>query len=66
MISHNTIDPVVIEKLNKKLDELIAEFDGKVSHRNAQSFKAKLKEYLKQEGIHGDWWLHDLLKKRGL
>lgn len=59
------VQPEVIEKLNKKLDELIAEF-GTVTHRNAQSFKAKWKEFLKQEGIHGEWWLADLLKKRGL
>lgn len=65
-MTNNSVNPAMIEKLNKKLDELIAEFNGTITHRNAQSFKSKWKEFLKAEGVHGEWWLNDLLRKRGL
>lgn len=60
------VQPEAIDKINKKIDELIAEFGGTVSHRTSQAFKAKFKEFLKKEQIRGEWWLADLLKKRGL
>ena len=59
-------DKELIEKLNVKLDELINEFNGKVTHNNRGAFIGKWKQILKDHNVKGGHWLDALLKRRGL
>jgi len=60
------MDKEQLDRLNEKLNVLLKEFNGNVTHRTRGAFITKWKEVLKQEGLRGDTWLHELLKRRGL